>query len=762
MSTALIPALQFSESTYDWCVRVFSIVERALGLQLSLHHNDGQIEAGEIFLFNHFARFETFIPQYLIHRHTGAYCRSIAAAEFFKGDERFRDFLLNVGAVPNDMPGLLPALAAEILRGHKVIVFPEGGMVKDRRVLEAPGRYSIYSRTAKERRKQHTGAALLALAVDAFKQAILQAHGNHDARYLESWAERLAVEPEKLLAVAQRPTRIVPANITFYPIRVSDNLLRKGAELLTRRRELSRRLSEELLIEGNILLKPTDMDIRLGAAVEPRQYWSWLDRKLLPALTRRMDSIEEIFALKPRTGGWRNRLIAASFRRHTSCIRDDYMHRMYTGVSVHLSHLASSLAYQFLETGKTTEVAAEQFHKALYLAVKRTQRKAHIHLHTSLRNPRDYVEVLQGKGERFQQFLSTTGASGLIEQQAQNYRLLEKLCIGHDFDEIRTENLVAVYANEVEPLPHVSRAIRYAHSHVEKLSAQEFMRYRVDDLILQTVWDKQQWTDDKFAEINAKQTATAASVPYLFEGNLGHDVGVLLVHGFLASPAEMRPLAGKIAERGYTCLGVRLKGHGTSPWDLRECVWEDWLASVREGYEILRSQYQRIVIIGFSTGAALSLRLAAEQPEGLVGVGACSVPYKFQNKNMIFVPIMHGVNRLVRWLPAFEGVMPFRENQSEHPDVNYAHMPVRGLYELRQLVGTLDSVLPEVACPVSLLQSTEDPVVKPEGANTIHKMLGTSRKRLTMVNAKRHGIVYEDIGSTHQVLLDFIDECRDS
>ena len=44
-----------------------------------------------------------------------------------------------VGVVPNNEPGLLAFLAAEILRGRKVSVFPEGGMVKDRRILDENG-----------------------------------------------------------------------------------------------------------------------------------------------------------------------------------------------------------------------------------------------------------------------------------------------------------------------------------------------------------------------------------------------------------------------------------------------------------------------------------------------------------------------------------------------------------------------------------------------------------------------------------------------
>jgi len=47
---------------------------------------------------------------------------------------------------PHNHPRLFPLLAAQVLRGRKVIIFPEGGMVKDRRVMDNQGHYNIYSR----------------------------------------------------------------------------------------------------------------------------------------------------------------------------------------------------------------------------------------------------------------------------------------------------------------------------------------------------------------------------------------------------------------------------------------------------------------------------------------------------------------------------------------------------------------------------------------------------------------------------------------
>jgi hypothetical protein len=130
-------SLEINQSACSWTSRAISVLRERLRVNIKLHDPDRVIDSGEIFLFNHFARFETVIAHYLIHQETGAYCRSVASSEFFVEDNRFSRYIRGLGAVPNNHPKLLPFLAAEILRGRKVIIFPEGGMVKDRLVLAA-------------------------------------------------------------------------------------------------------------------------------------------------------------------------------------------------------------------------------------------------------------------------------------------------------------------------------------------------------------------------------------------------------------------------------------------------------------------------------------------------------------------------------------------------------------------------------------------------------------------------------------------------
>ena len=746
--------LTINQATCEWTVRAISTLEKVLGINIHLHQSDNQIGSGQIFLLNHFARFETFIPQFLIYKETGTPMRSIAHAEFFAEDDAFANYLKALGAVPHDMPGLLPFLAAEILRGRKVVVFPEGGMVKDRRVIDSQGRYGTFSRTANERRKHHTGAAVLALTLEAFKIGILAADAANDRERLERMTGDLGLaNVDALLAAAAQPTLIVPANITFYPIRVDDNILRRGVELFNR--GLSKRLSEELLIEGNLLLKDTDMDMRLGTPIPPADYWSWWERRLLARVVERIGSLGSLFRLNPRSGPMIERFAGFAIRRKVLRVRDAYMRGMYAGITLNMSHLASRLMLELVEKGHT-EVERNLFHRTLYLAIKNAQAQPAIHLHRSLKNPRTYGCLLDGGCPGFEQFISSNVAAGLVEKENGAYRFLPKLCQEHEFDDVRLENLISVYANEMAPIAPAMTAVKKAVDDAPAVDERTLAGLRFDDELAGFAWDKTRFSKPRHAKINDQETATKSGQPYLLIPKDGSRMGVVLVHGFLASPAELRDFGGRLFDAGHSVMGVRLRGHGTSPWDLRERSWHDWLDSVRRGHSIMSALCDRVCLVGFSSGGALALCLAAERSHPVAGVVSVSAPMKFRNRNLIFVPLMHRANQVASWVPALEGIMPFRSNDSEHPHINYRNIPMRGLFELRRMVDGLRKRLANVECPVSVIQGTEDQVVDPKSADMILANLGSAEKKRILIPSNRHGILNENIGETQDAVLSFI------
>ncbi|MEE8393155.1 MAG: 1-acyl-sn-glycerol-3-phosphate acyltransferase, partial [Rhodospirillales bacterium] len=449
-----------NRSSYDWCVRAFGLVEKRLGLNITVHDHGHLFEKGHIFLFNHFARFETIVPPYIIHQATGKYCRSIADHDLFKISDGFGGFLRGVGAVPNDTPGLLPFLAAEILRGRKVVIFPEGGMIKDRSVVDDEGDFSIFSRAAEKRRKHHRGAAVLALTLDILKRRIVELEARGDNERLARWVKALGLEGRaELLARAHEPTLTVPANITFYPLRVRENVFSRAVKMFVK--DLPKNVVEELLIEGNLLFKETDMDIRTSGPIQRRRKWRWWERTLLNRYFMKVRSLDDLFGLKDQAEGWAERMLARCMCEETLRIRDQYTRAMYQAITVNMSHLASLAITKLMEQGRMT-VSHGEFHTIVYLALKNLQAVPGVHLHISLCCPDLYRGVIDGDSRELDRFFSTAGKAGLVGRTPGSYRFEDKLCEDFGFDEIRMENPIVVYANEAAPLEEVTQTVEAA------------------------------------------------------------------------------------------------------------------------------------------------------------------------------------------------------------------------------------------------------------------------------------------------------------
>ena len=87
-----------------------------------------------------------------------------------------------------------------------------------------------------------------------------------------------------------------------------------------------------------------------------------------------------------------------------------------------------------------------------------------------------------------------------------------------------------------------------------------------------------------------------------------------MVHGFTASPTELRTLGDYLHQAGFSIQGVRTAGHGTNLDDLGKCTRRDWYASVEAGYRELSEHCQHIVAIGLSMGALLCCKLHQRTP----------------------------------------------------------------------------------------------------------------------------------------------------
>jgi carboxylesterase len=100
----------------------------------------------------------------------------------------------------------------------------------------------------------------------------------------------------------------------------------------------------------------------------------------------------------------------------------------------------------------------------------------------------------------------------------------------------------------------------------------------------------------------------------------GNRTGVILLHGLSGTPVEMGEVARDMAARGYTVSCPQLAGHCGTYEDLKNVRWHDWVASALEAVQKVRETCDTVIIGGLSTGAILSLNIAARYPHLIQGV----------------------------------------------------------------------------------------------------------------------------------------------
>lgn len=747
--------LTISEKNYKRTRLALDILRRFLKVNIKVHDLTDQFGKGDIFLFNHFARFETFIPQYLIFEQAGKMSRSLAAPELFK-DTTFGKYLMSIGAVPTNLPDVIHFLACELNRGYKAVIFPEGSMIKDRRVLGPKGRFRIYAREEKTYRKPHTGAAVIALYAQRMRDLFLLAYEKKNQRCLREIASLFRIDDiDRFLQTASLPVRIIPANITFHPLRGDENFLSRIAERLGKIKH--ERLEEELIIEGNILFKDTDMDIRLGEPILVSDYLGRTDRLLLNSRYFLMN--EKI--LEKASSRMLRRLEIARSEILSERIMTNYMKSIYSLITVNVEHLCAEIIYQLIRRYKQHQVSKSFFLRALYLTIKKLQASSGVYLHRGLQNPDRYDSLLQNKSRDLRDFFLNAASAGLIEEKDDQYIFLSALDQSYDFDVIRIRNFIEVRYNEIRPIPTIEKTVREVLTHFDRLNTPEsWAAWLYDDDRKSYAWDLSIFCKTKYYEINKEETRSQSGEPFFFmpKQDRGSRAGVLLIHGLTASPAEMRPLGEFLSEHGLFAYGVRIKGHGTSPCDLDLRNIDQWYRSALRGWEVLRCYCDKIFIAGFSMGGCLALKLAAEQHNEVAGLISMSTPLRIRNRNIAMANLVNQINKLVANLPYLNGIMRFKKSYPENPGINYQSIPISAIHEFKKLMEQTEASLGDVYQPVLIIQGKGDPTVDPASAEMIMKGIASKDKRLMMVDSNKHVIVMDKGSLVHQEILKFIRE----
>ncbi len=200
--------------------------------------------------------------------------------------------------------------------------------------------------------------------------------------------------------------------------------------------------------------------------------------------------------------------------------------------------------------------------------------------------------------------------------------------------------------------------------------------------------------------------------------------GAVLVHGLTDSPYFLKSLATKLHDRGCWVVGLRLPGHGTAPAALTRVEWQDWAAAVRLAVRDVRGHVgdeRKVYLVGFSTGAALSVEYALARLEGE------QIP---RVDGLVLLSPAIGVDPLA-WLAKWQqrlsrlpglGKLGWLDITPEYEPYKYTSFPVnagRQIYEVTQVIDErmtrLSAAGPVKGFPRTIIfQSVADATVSPQ------------------------------------------------
>ncbi len=221
-------------------------------------------------------------------------------------------------------------------------------------------------------------------------------------------------------------------------------------------------------------------------------------------------------------------------------------------------------------------------------------------------------------------------------------------------------------------------------------------------------------------------------------------IGILLIHGFTATTAEVRLIAEKCHADGFTAAAPLLPGHGTHPDQLNQTRWQDWLKKVEETYARLAADCDSVFVIAESMGALLAIALGAKHSE-IRGL-------------MLFAPAIKisGLWR-ARLMAPFIDHLQKNAKEDGLPWKGYTVYPVKASVALLKLQKYARKQLSKITQPLLVFTGAKDHTIHPDSAQMIlDKVQSKEKTHQHMENSAHCILLDQELDAVYEQVRAFI------
>ncbi len=227
------------------------------------------------------------------------------------------------------------------------------------------------------------------------------------------------------------------------------------------------------------------------------------------------------------------------------------------------------------------------------------------------------------------------------------------------------------------------------------------------------------------------------------------EIGILFIHGLTTTTAEVRPLAKRFKEKGFTVSGILLPGHGTTPEDLNKTHRKYWIKESEKAYLKLKAKCSTVFIAASSAGCLIALHLASK--------------YHEINGLLLYAPAMKLAISFIKTLlliiasPFVFSAKKIYENRNGMPWQGYKVNPLKAGIQLLKLQSETQKCLHRIYQPILIIQASLDKTVDLKSGEMISKGVQSPVCESYWMYKSNHVVILDqEFEEVLEISLDFI------